>query len=87
MFQFITKWYFSALFVEDSVGNSVWHSVGENHRSLIIENTERTIKYETDVMNNCTFESIIEIIRDVSGPNSVLSSINCQVLFSFMILT
>lgn len=55
MFQFITHCYFSTLFVENSMGSSVWFTVEEKHRSIIIENTERIIKFETDILDNCTY--------------------------------
>jgi len=62
--QILTQlFYFSGLYVENSVENSGWYTVEDNHISMISEDVERVIKIETDYYDDCMWESRIDIAK------------------------
>lgn len=48
--------------------------------SLVSENVEKVIKLETDMLDDCMWESRIEITKDVSNQNNVELPLECQVI-------
>jgi len=46
--------------------------------SLVSENVEKVIKLETDMLDDCMWESRIEITKDVSNLNNL--PLECQVI-------
>uniref|UniRef100_A0A2H8TKR2 Zinc finger protein 184 n=1 Tax=Melanaphis sacchari TaxID=742174 RepID=A0A2H8TKR2_9HEMI len=61
----------SELYVENTVENPAWYTVEDNHVSLISENVEKVIKLETDMLDDCMWESRIEISKDVTNQNNM----------------
>lgn len=76
---------FSELFVEDTIENSAWYTVKKNHISLITENAEKIVKFETDVLDNCMIESTIELMKVVASQNGNLSPLKYQVFIIYLL--
>ncbi|XP_026817489.1 zinc finger protein 91-like [Rhopalosiphum maidis] len=68
----------SELYVENTIENPAWYTVEDNHVSLISENVEKVIKVETDMLDDCMWESRIEISKDVANQNNVELSLETQ---------
>lgn len=60
------------LFVKNTVENPAWYTV-EDNVSIISENVERIVKIETDILDDCVWETNIEIPKVVNDHNSLLS--------------
>lgn len=67
------------MWVENAVENPTWFSVENNRVSLTVENEEKVIKLEKDMTNNYSWESWIEIKKEVTDQNSVLPTSDHQV--------
>jgi len=50
---------------------------------LVSENVERVIKLETDMLDDCMWESRIEINKDVANQNNVELPLERQVISVF----
>ncbi|CAI6352931.1 unnamed protein product [Macrosiphum euphorbiae] len=68
----------SELYVENIIENHAWYTVGDNHVSLVSENTEKVIKLETDMLDDCMWESRIEITNNVDNPSNMELPLECQ---------
>lgn len=47
---------------------------------MVSENIEKVIKLETDMLDDCMWESRIEISKDVANPNNAELSLESQVI-------
>jgi len=52
---------------------------------LVSENVEKVIKVETDMLDDCMWESRIEIAKDVANQSNMEEPLECQVK-SFLII-
>ncbi|XP_027839132.2 zinc finger protein 423-like [Aphis gossypii] len=68
----------SELYVENTIENPAWYTVEDNHVSLVSENIEKVIKVETDMLDDCMWESRIEISKDVANQNNAELSLESQ---------
>ncbi|XP_060860469.1 zinc finger protein 521-like [Metopolophium dirhodum] len=68
----------SELYVENTIENPTWYTVEDNHVSLISENVEKVIKVETDMLDDCMWESRIEITKDVANQSKMDLPLECQ---------
>lgn len=66
--------------MENTVENSAWYIVEDNHVSLVSENVEKVIKLETDMLDDCMWESRIEITKDVTNQSNMELPLECQVI-------
>ncbi|XP_050432848.1 zinc finger protein 62 homolog [Adelges cooleyi] len=67
-FSGVLKW------VENTAENRSWYSVNENCVSLVTENDNKVIKWETDSMDDCSWQSFLEIPKVEPDQNSSPSS-------------
>ncbi|KAL4122393.1 hypothetical protein QTP88_014726 [Uroleucon formosanum] len=68
----------SELYVENTIENPAWYTVEDNHVSLVSENVEKVIKVETDMLDDCMWESRIEITKDVANQSNMELPLECQ---------
>lgn len=66
--------------MENTIENSAWYTVEDNHVSLVSENVEKVIKLETDMLDDCMWESRIEITKDVANQSNMELPLECQVI-------
>lgn len=56
-------YYFREFYIESTAENPAWYTVEDNHASLISEDVEKIIKIETDLIDDCQWESRIDITK------------------------
>lgn len=67
------------------VENPPWHTVvGDESASYIAEDVEKVIKIETDLIDDCMWESRIDIAKDANQSSSLLS-INMHQVYIYCI--
>jgi len=82
----INNVYFRELFAKNTIENPTWYTVEDNNVSLISEDVERGVKIETDILDDCIWETSIEIPNVVNNHNSLLSSLEYQVFHRLVLL-
>ncbi|XP_029341757.1 uncharacterized protein LOC100570016 [Acyrthosiphon pisum] len=70
----------SELYVENTIENPAWYTVEDNHVSLVSENIEKVIKLETDVLDDCIWESRIEITKYADNQSNMELPLESQVI-------
>eukprot|EP00102_Acyrthosiphon_pisum_P024492 XP_016661702.1 PREDICTED: zinc finger protein 62 homolog [Acyrthosiphon pisum] len=73
----------SELYVENTIENPAWYTVEDNHVSLVSENIEKVIKLETDVLDDCIWESRIEITKYADNQSNMELPLESQFKLKF----
>lgn len=71
---------FSDFNVQNTNNKPTWHTVQDNRVSLTTDNIERVIKVETDFLDECTWETRIDITKVDDHLNSSEAPLANQVL-------
>ncbi|XP_060855072.1 zinc finger protein 836-like [Metopolophium dirhodum] len=61
----------SDLYVENTIENPALYTIENNHVSLVSENVEKCIELETEILDDCMWESRIKFTKDVANQSNM----------------
>lgn len=73
------------MYINNVVENSSWHTIGDESASYVAEDVEKVIKIETDLIDDCMWESRIDIAKDDANQSSSILSINMFQVYIYCI--